>query len=81
MNPSTHRVTRSCQLAIGALLLILLVGCTVGPNYKRPQVPPAPTFRGADGAEVATTNKASLGDENWAEVFREPSCRISSEPR
>lgn len=72
MNTSTQSLTRIGKFALGALLLILLVGCTVGPNYKRPQVPVAPTFRGADNAQVATADKTSLGDENFAEVFREP---------
>lgn len=71
MNP-TNPMTRISGPAACALLLILLSGCTVGPNYKRPQVPVAPAFRGADSAEVTTANKASLGDENWARVFREP---------
>jgi outer membrane protein, multidrug efflux system len=75
MNPSTNPMTRIGQLALAALLLILLVGCTVGPNYKRPQVPAAPAFRGADNASVASADKDSLGDENWAEVFREPELR------
>ena len=72
MTRFTNSMTRLGQLAIGALLLILLVGCTVGPNYKRPQVAVAPAFRGADDAQVATADSASLGDENWADVFREP---------
>jgi len=72
MTSSPHRLSRTVQIAVGALLLILLAGCTVGPNYKRPQTPAATAFRGADGAEVATADKASLGDESWAEVFREP---------
>jgi outer membrane protein, multidrug efflux system len=72
MNRSTNPMIRIAQLGPHALLLILLAGCTVGPNYKRPQVPAAPAFRGADNAEVKTADKASLGDENWAEVFREP---------
>ena len=82
MNPSPQPMNRTCRIALGALLLILLVGCTVGPNYKRPQVPIAPAFRGADGAEVApsptssdsspSSGPASLGDQNWGEVFREP---------
>jgi multidrug efflux system outer membrane protein len=72
MNPTTQSLTCIGKLALGALLLILLVGCTVGPNYKRPQVPLAPAFRGPDDTQVATTDKASLGDENFSEVFREP---------
>jgi len=51
--------------------LVLLTGCTVGPNYSRPQTPALPTYRGSDDSDVATTS-ASLGDEKWAEVFREP---------
>ena len=65
-------IARFRQLVPGVFLLLLLTGCTVGPNYKRPQVPAAPAFRGADDAQVATTDKTSLGDENWAQVFQEP---------
>jgi len=72
MNRSIHPMTCFWQVACGALLLLLLVGCTVGPNYKRPQVPVAPTFRGADDTAVSTADNTSLGDENFAEVFREP---------
>jgi outer membrane protein, multidrug efflux system len=72
MNSSTNLITRIGWLAVAALFLILLAGCAVGPNYKRPQVPVAPVFRGADDTQVATVDKSSLGDENWAEVFREP---------
>ena len=71
MRHATIKTSRTWAMPAAALLL-LLAGCTVGPNYKRPQVAVAPAFRGADGAEVATADKASLGDENWAEVFREP---------
>ncbi|MGB9148444.1 MAG: efflux transporter outer membrane subunit [Acidobacteriaceae bacterium] len=71
MRHATITTSRTWAMPAAALLL-LLAGCTVGPNYKRPQVAVAPAFRGADGAEVATADKASLGDENWAEVFREP---------
>jgi multidrug efflux system outer membrane protein len=72
MTEPTNRMTRTCKIALGALLLILLVGCTVGPNYKRPQVAVAPAFRGADNTDVASPDAASLGDQNWTQVFREP---------
>jgi len=72
MTSSANLKRNVCLTAVGALLLLLLAGCTVGPNYKRPQVAVAPAFRGADNVEVATADKASLGDEDWAAVFREP---------
>ncbi len=72
MNPSTSLFARFGRLVAGAPLLILLAGCTVGPGYKRPQVAVAPAFRGADDTEAATARDASLGDENWSQVFREP---------
>jgi len=72
MTSSANLKRNVCLTAVGALLLLLLAGCTVGPNYKRPQVAVAPAFRAADNAEVATADKASLGDEDWADVFREP---------
>ena len=72
MNLSKHPLAPMARFAPVTLFLILLSGCTVGPNYKRPQVPAAPAFRGADDATVASADKASLGDENWAQVFHEP---------
>jgi multidrug efflux system outer membrane protein len=54
------------------VLLIAAVGCTVGPKYKRPDYPTPPAFRGADDAAVISDAQSSLGDEQWAQVFREP---------
>jgi multidrug efflux system outer membrane protein len=51
--------------------LLFLAGCTVGPKYARPAVPAPPAYRGADEAAVSSED-ASLGDENWAQVFHEP---------
>jgi multidrug efflux system outer membrane protein len=72
MTSSSQHLSPGWKIALGALFLVLLAGCTVGPNYQRPQVPTAPAFRGADGVEAATAGNASLGDESWADVFREP---------
>ncbi len=52
--------------------LIFTASCTVGPNYSRPQVPAAPTYRGADNTEVSSAKENSLGDQKWADVFHEP---------
>jgi outer membrane protein, multidrug efflux system len=42
-----------------------LTGCTVGPNYKRPDVATPPQFRAAEG----TPTQASLGDVKWFNLF------------
>ena len=49
-----------------AVFGLVLAGCAVGPDYKRPELNTPPTFRGA-GPE---TN--SLGDSKWWDVFQDP---------
>jgi outer membrane protein, multidrug efflux system len=63
---------RTNSLICVALLLFLVTGCKVGPNYVRPQVTAPPVYRGADNAAVSSPNQNSLGDEKWAQVFNEP---------
>lgn len=53
-----------------AFLSLLLAGCAMGPNYKRPEVSAPPTFRGDNASQ---TN--SLGDLPWWELFRDPTLR------
>ncbi len=52
--------------------ITVLVGCNVGPRYTRPNYPAPPAFRGADDAAISSDAKNSLGDEQWAGVYREP---------
>jgi outer membrane protein, multidrug efflux system len=52
--------------------LLVFSGCTVGPKYARPQVPDPPAFRGADDKATSSDAKDSLGDQQWAQVFKEP---------
>jgi multidrug efflux system outer membrane protein len=56
-------------LARGTLvsLLLLLSGCTVGPNYRQPQVSSPTVFRGSSGAQ-----QVSLADLPWWDIFRDP---------
>jgi multidrug efflux system outer membrane protein len=49
------------------LVLVLIGGCAVGPNYKRPAVDTPPDFR---FAPTQSTN--SLGDLPWWQVFKDP---------
>jgi len=64
-------LSRTFVFAIAAGVL-LVVGCNVGPRYKRPAYATPPAFRGADNAGVVSDSQNSFGDEQWAEVFREP---------
>jgi outer membrane protein, multidrug efflux system len=84
MNKNTH----SYLSLVGLLILSAsLVGCAVGPNYKRPAVDVPVTYRGATGessgapntqtdqpsapASGASKKVESLADEKWWEVFQD----------
>jgi len=60
------RVSYYLALAVVALFS----GCTVGPNYKRPQVPVPASFRAPEPLPEAQA--ASLAELKWFEVFRDP---------
>jgi multidrug efflux system outer membrane protein len=51
------------------LLSVLLAGCTVGPNYKRPKVDVPTVYRGAAAEQGAYSGVASLGDQKWWDVY------------
>jgi multidrug efflux system outer membrane protein len=53
------------------VLIIMLAGCKVGPNYKRPTVDTPSVYRGAD-QQAAAQNTTSLGDEKWWTVYQDP---------
>lgn len=68
---TTSRFLKSASL-LSLVAAGLLAGCTVGPKYVRPATTAPPAFRGADGTQVSSDPKGSLGDEQWAAVYREP---------
>jgi multidrug efflux system outer membrane protein len=49
-----------------------MTGCSVGPNYVRPQLTAPVIYRGADETPISSADQNSLGDQQWAQVFREP---------
>lgn len=59
---------RASYVAIAAMAA-LLAGCTMGPNYKRPQVAVPPSFRAPD--PLPAQQAASLADLKWFEVFHD----------
>jgi outer membrane protein, multidrug efflux system len=50
---------------------LFLSGCTVGPNYKRPNTDVPTAYRGPAPAEVVAPIAQSLGDQKWWEVFQD----------
>jgi multidrug efflux system outer membrane protein len=46
----------------------MLAGCTVGPNYQRPEMPSPDQYRFVDSPQQAT----SLADAPWFQVFDDP---------
>ncbi len=74
-NLEQHRCMRGSRLisfiAIGTLS-VMVSGCMVGPNYRAPSVPVAPSFNGNDGpiSTGAETNVISHSD--WWKVFHDP---------
>ena len=53
------------------LLLILLAGCAVGPDYKKPDAPVAPQFKEAQGWREAQP-RDQLARGSWWAVFGDP---------
>src|SRR5579872_1600048 len=52
-----------------AIAAALLTGCTVGPNYKRPQVPVPANYRAPDPSPEPRAE--SLADLKWFQVFHD----------
>jgi len=55
---------------LAALTTILVLGCKVGPNYRRPLIHPPDVFRGG-GDETQPADVTSLADLKWFEVFKD----------
>jgi multidrug efflux system outer membrane protein len=47
---------------------LLITGCAVGPNYKRPAVPTPDQYR---GAPASTPETSSIADTKWFDLFQD----------
>ena len=72
MNSTSVRSTPVVSLISLGSVLVLMVGCRVGPKYVRPPATAPEVYRGADEASVSSADRESLGDQKWAQVFHEP---------
>jgi multidrug efflux system outer membrane protein len=53
------------------LMIVLVAGCTVGPNYHRPAVNTPTVYRGLTPEEAARSEAKSFADEKWWDVFQD----------
>jgi multidrug efflux system outer membrane protein len=68
---SVHRSAALVSTIAVCALVGLLAGCTVGPNYKRPNTDTPAAFRVLTPEEAANTSAQSLGEQKWWEVFQD----------
>jgi outer membrane protein, multidrug efflux system len=68
---SQHRIGLFSLLFPLCVVLFLLSGCAVGPNYQRPKVNIPAEYRDAQGA----TQQASIADLPWWDVFKDDKLR------
>jgi multidrug efflux system outer membrane protein len=54
---------------------LVLSGCTMGPNYRRPTVAVPPTYRGLAPDGTAQTETATIGDQKWWDIFQDEQLR------
>jgi NodT family efflux transporter outer membrane factor (OMF) lipoprotein len=64
MNARTAMACSGCGAV--ALMLVLLAGCAVGPNYHRPSAPVPQRFKEAEGWKPAEPREAASGTEWWS---------------
>ena len=64
------RVRKRVAGTIRVLSMILLAGCTVGPNYKRPAAEVPPTYKEVGNWKPAQPNDQNLAG-NWWEIFQD----------
>jgi multidrug efflux system outer membrane protein len=59
-----------------SLVVLLLSGCAVGPNYKRPSVNVPGMYRGAMPQEATQAAAESFGDQKWWEAFQDKQLQV-----
>jgi multidrug efflux system outer membrane protein len=58
---------RDKKFILGFLLIAILAGCAVGPNYKQPQYDLGKTYRYS-----TSSDSVSLADTSWTYIFTDP---------
>ena len=68
------RISRSAPTprVLFLVLVAVLAGCAVGPDYKRPAVDSPGTYRRASSDTNAPSASGSFADLGWWEIFKDP---------
>lgn len=61
---------------VAAVLVLSISGCTVGPNYKRPDLDVPTTYRAAPVSDAAANPSPALGEAKWFDVFQDEQLQI-----
>src|SRR5258708_17077435 len=64
-------MSRTASLGMYLAGMLLLAGCTVGPNYKRPAAEISPAYKEVGNWKPAEPSDQNLGT-NWWEIFQDP---------
>jgi NodT family efflux transporter outer membrane factor (OMF) lipoprotein len=64
------RIRKRLAGSIFVLSMLLLAGCTVGPNYKRPAAEVPPAYKEVGDWKPAQPNDQNIGG-NWWEIFQD----------
>lgn len=62
---------KTSWLTVLLIPVVLVLGCTVGPNYRTPTVQTPTAYKEADGWKPAQPNDQNLGG-NWWTIFNDP---------
>lgn len=65
-------MTKRIRFALLVLVAVMVSGCMVGPNYKRPAIQTPATYRDLSTNPQLQTQAASLADLPWWQVFQDP---------
>jgi multidrug efflux system outer membrane protein len=68
-NRQTNFVAKATPILLTALVLS---GCAVGPNYRRPAVQAPTVFHGPEDSQQPEAQSASVADLPWWQVFGDP---------
>lgn len=66
-----NTIHHNFRAVLACVLVSLLTGCMVGPNYKKPVAPVPPAFTGTVAANSNSTDQSPIAYADWWKVFHD----------